>query len=101
MQVRNRDIFIIPQCQTSPSDVKHSRESEHCHRFLPRLTPLPPSSAAKPLGTSSLRAALTIADVLVVPVMQATFDVWSLDQLQELTPEAREINTDLHTHRCA
>jgi chromosome partitioning protein len=29
--------------------------------------------------TSSLRAALTVADVLVVPVMPATFDVWSLD----------------------
>jgi chromosome partitioning protein len=45
--------------------------------------------------TSSLRAALTIADALVVPVLPATFDVWSLDPLQELIREAREINTEL------
>jgi len=47
--------------------------------------------------TSSLRAALTVADVLVVPVMPATFDVWSLDPLQELIEEAREINIELRT----
>ena len=46
--------------------------------------------------TSSLRAALTIADVLVVPVLPATFDVWSLDPLQDLIQEAREINRELH-----
>ena len=45
--------------------------------------------------TSSLRAALTVADVLVVPVLPATFDVWSLDPLQELIQEAREINNEL------
>lgn len=47
--------------------------------------------------TSSLRAALTVADVLVVPVLPATFDVWSLDPMQELIQEAREINTELRT----
>jgi len=47
--------------------------------------------------TSSLRAALTVADVFVVPVLPATFDVWSLDPLQELIQEAREINTELRT----
>jgi chromosome partitioning protein len=47
--------------------------------------------------TASLRAALTVADVLVVPVLPATFDVWSLDPLQELIQEAREINTELRT----
>jgi chromosome partitioning protein len=47
--------------------------------------------------TSSLRAALTVADVVVVPVMPATFDVWSLDPLQELIQEAREINSELRT----
>ena len=44
-----------------------------------------------------MRAALTAADVLVVPVLPATFDVWSLDPLQELIQEAREINTELRT----
>ena len=47
--------------------------------------------------TASLRAALTVADVLVVPVLPATFDVWSLHPLQELIQEAREINPELHT----
>jgi chromosome partitioning protein len=47
--------------------------------------------------TASLRAALTVVDVLVVPVLPATFDVWSLDPLQELIKEAREINTELRT----
>ena len=47
--------------------------------------------------TSSLRAALTVADVLVAPVLPATFDVWSLDPLLELIGEAREINAELHT----
>ena len=47
--------------------------------------------------TASLRAALTVADILVVPVLPATFDVWSLDPLQELLQEAREINTELRT----
>ena len=47
--------------------------------------------------TASLRAALTVADILVVPVLPATFDVWSLDPLQELIQEAREINTELRT----
>jgi len=47
--------------------------------------------------TASLRAALTVADVLVVPVLPATFDVWSLDPVQELIEEAREINSELYT----
>lgn len=45
--------------------------------------------------TSSLRAGLTIADVLVIPVLPATFDVWSLDPLQELIQEVRGINSGL------
>jgi chromosome partitioning protein len=47
--------------------------------------------------TASLRAALTVADVVVIPVLPATFDVWSLDPLQELIQEAREISTELRT----
>ena len=43
-----------------------------------------------------MRAALTVADVLVVPVLPATFEIWSLDPLQELVQEAREINSHLH-----
>jgi hypothetical protein len=45
--------------------------------------------------TSSLRAALTVADILLVPVLPATFDVWSLEPLDDLIQEAREINNSL------
>jgi chromosome partitioning protein len=45
--------------------------------------------------TSSLRAALTVANTLVVPVLPASFDVWALEPLQDLIIEAREINTEL------
>jgi chromosome partitioning protein len=45
--------------------------------------------------TSSLRAALTVADILVVPLLPATFDVWSLEPLDGLIQEAREINDQL------
>ena len=45
--------------------------------------------------TSGLRAALTIADILVVPVLPASFDVWSLEPLEILILEAREINSEL------
>ncbi|HTU44023.1 MAG TPA: AAA family ATPase [Bryobacteraceae bacterium] len=45
--------------------------------------------------TSSLRAALRIADILIVPVLPATFDVWLLDPVQELIQEAQEINSSL------
>ena len=45
--------------------------------------------------TGSLRAALTVSDMLLVPVQPRTFDVWALDQVAALVREAREINPDL------
>ena len=45
--------------------------------------------------TGSLRAALTVADLVLVPVQPRSFDVWALDQVATLVTEAREINTDL------
>jgi chromosome partitioning protein len=45
--------------------------------------------------TGSLRAALTVSDVLLVPVQPRTFDVWALDQVADLVKEAREINPAL------
>jgi chromosome partitioning protein len=45
--------------------------------------------------TGSLRAALTVADVVLVPVQPRSFDVWALDQVAALVTEAREINTNL------
>lgn len=45
--------------------------------------------------TSSLRAALTVANILAVPVLPASFDVWSLEPLRDLIVEAKQINTEL------
>ena len=45
--------------------------------------------------TGSLRAALTVADTLLVPVQPRSFDVWALDQVSALVAEAREINEGL------
>lgn len=45
--------------------------------------------------TGSLRAALTVADTLLVPVQPRSFDIWALDQVAALVIEAREINESL------
>jgi chromosome partitioning protein len=45
--------------------------------------------------TGSLRAALTVAHTLVIPVQPRSFDIWAVDQVAELVKEAREINPAL------
>jgi chromosome partitioning protein len=45
--------------------------------------------------TGSLRAALTVADVVLIPVQPRSFDLWGVDQTAELVKEAREINEGL------
>jgi chromosome partitioning protein len=45
--------------------------------------------------TGSLRAALTIAHTLLIPVQPRSFDLWAVDQVAELVKDAREINPDL------
>lgn len=45
--------------------------------------------------TGSLRAALTVADVVLVPVQPRSFDLWGVDQTADLVKEAREINERL------
>jgi chromosome partitioning protein len=45
--------------------------------------------------TGSLRAALTVSQILVVPVQPRSFDIWAVDQVAELVKEAREINGEL------
>lgn len=48
--------------------------------------------------TGSLRAALTVADALLVPLAPRSFDVWALDQVALLVKEAREINEPLRAY---
>jgi chromosome partitioning protein len=45
--------------------------------------------------TGSLRAALTVADVVLIPVQPRSFDLWGVDQTADLVKEAREINEGL------
>lgn len=45
--------------------------------------------------TGSLRAALTVSDIVLVPVQPRTFDIWALDAMAVLIAEAREINPSL------
>lgn len=45
--------------------------------------------------TGSFRAALTVTEILLIPVLPRTFDVWALDQVASLIEEAREINEAL------
>jgi chromosome partitioning protein len=41
--------------------------------------------------TGSLRAALTITDAFLVPVLPRSFDLWAVDNVAELVREAREV----------
>jgi chromosome partitioning protein len=42
-----------------------------------------------------LRAAMTLADVLVLPLMTSAFDTWTLDTINNLVSEARQTNPKL------
>ena len=45
--------------------------------------------------TSGLRAALTVADVAVIPFQPRSFDIWTLDTMADLIKEARIYNPRL------
>ena len=42
--------------------------------------------------TGSLRASLTVAHTLLIPVQPRSFDIWAVDQMADVLKEAREIN---------
>jgi chromosome partitioning protein len=45
--------------------------------------------------TTSQRAALSIADILLLPFIPRSFDVWTLEKVTTLVDEMRAANTDL------
>jgi chromosome partitioning protein len=45
--------------------------------------------------TTSQRAALSVADVLLVPFVPRSFDVWTLEKVGELVTEMRQANASL------
>lgn len=48
--------------------------------------------------TVSQRAALTVANILLVPFVPRSFDVWTLDKVGHLAEEIRAINPDLKAY---
>ena len=42
-----------------------------------------------------LRAAMVIADALVIPIQASQFDVWTLERMEELVGQVQAINPDL------
>ena len=48
--------------------------------------------------TTSQRAALSVADVLLVPFVPRSFDVWTLEKVAGLVSEMRAVNQDLRAH---
>ena len=45
--------------------------------------------------TTSQRAALTVSDILLVPFVPRSFDVWTLEKVSQLVAEMRAANPDL------
>ena len=48
--------------------------------------------------TTSQRAALTVADILLVPFVPRSFDVWTLEKVGELVGEMRLANPELQAY---
>ena len=48
--------------------------------------------------TASLRATLTVADIVVVPFQPRSFDVWTLDKVATLIAEAKALNSGLRAY---
>ena len=48
--------------------------------------------------TSSQRAALVFADILLVPFVPRSFDVWTLEQVSEIIAEMRNVNPHLKAY---
>lgn len=48
--------------------------------------------------TSSQRAALAVADVLLIPFVPRSFDLWSLEKAAALVDEMRAVNPGLRAH---
>jgi chromosome partitioning protein len=45
--------------------------------------------------TNSLRAALTVSDILLIPTQPRSFDIWAVDHMSTLVKEARQLNPKL------
>ncbi|MEM7756943.1 MAG: AAA family ATPase [Cyanobacteria bacterium P01_A01_bin.40] len=50
--------------------------------------------------TASQRAALTVANILLVPFVPRSFDVWTLEKVSELVGEMRTVNPGFDRDTC-
>lgn len=50
--------------------------------------------------TSSLRAALTVSDVFLVPFQPKSFDIWTANKVAQLVEEVSILNPGLKTYTC-
>jgi chromosome partitioning protein len=48
--------------------------------------------------TASQRAALTVAEILLVPCLPRSFDIWTLEQVAHLVQEIRSVNPALQAY---
>jgi chromosome partitioning protein len=48
--------------------------------------------------TAGQRAALTVADILLVPFVPRSFDIWTIDAVSNLVGEIREVNPRLRAY---
>ena len=48
--------------------------------------------------TTSQRAALSVADVLLIPFVPRSFDVWTLEKVSALVAEMKTINPNLKAY---
>jgi chromosome partitioning protein len=48
--------------------------------------------------TTSQRAALAVSDMLLIPFVPRSFDIWTIEKVAELVEEMRAANPDLRAH---
>lgn len=70
---------------------------KNLHQQVPKLNQKYPEVIIDVGGrdSHSFRAALTITNLLVIPVQPRTFDVWAMESLMELIREAQPFNPSL------
>lgn len=75
----------------------HARKHDTLREQVPRMAPKYQDIIVDAGGrdTKSLRSAMTLVDVAVIPFQPRSFDIWTLSTVAELIEQAREANPRL------
>ena len=75
----------------------HARKHDTLREQVPRMVPKYQDIIVDAGGrdTKSLRSAMTLVDVAVIPFQPRSFDIWTLNTVAELIEQAREANPKL------